>query len=64
VLDINSHQGKFGEDYVRVLASAAGLVVYKAAGPGPGLQIHSALRAMRMASIRFRAPVLVIAFEV
>jgi hypothetical protein len=30
VLDINSHQGKFGEDYVRVLASAAGLVVYKA----------------------------------
>jgi hypothetical protein len=63
VLDINSHQGKFGEDYVRVLASAAGLV-YKAAGPGPGLQIHPALRAMRMASIRFRAPVLVIAFEV
>jgi len=27
VLDIRNHQGKFGEDYVRVLASAAGLVV-------------------------------------
>ncbi|WP_280338561.1 DUF4365 domain-containing protein [Nocardia neocaledoniensis] len=26
MLDPNSHQGKFGEDYVRVLASAAGLV--------------------------------------
>jgi Domain of unknown function (DUF4365) len=27
VLDARQHQGKFGEDYVRVLASAAGLVV-------------------------------------
>ncbi|MFI8972011.1 DUF4365 domain-containing protein [Nocardia asteroides] len=26
MLDQNGHQGKFGEDYVRVLASAAGLV--------------------------------------
>lgn len=29
MLDPNQHQGKFGEDYVRVLASAAGLVVTK-----------------------------------
>jgi hypothetical protein len=29
VLDANLHQGKFGEDYVRVLASAAGLLVLK-----------------------------------
>ncbi len=29
MLDDSSHRGKFGEDYVRVLASAAGLVVYK-----------------------------------
>lgn len=29
MLDAVNHQGKFGEDYVRVLASAAGLVVYK-----------------------------------
>ncbi|MGH3166485.1 MAG: DUF4365 domain-containing protein [Trebonia sp.] len=28
MLDVKSHQGKFGEDYVRVLASAAGLIVY------------------------------------
>jgi Domain of unknown function (DUF4365) len=28
VLDANNHQGKFGQDYVRVLASAAGLLVY------------------------------------
>jgi hypothetical protein len=28
MLDSNNHQGKFGEDYVRVLASAAGLIVY------------------------------------
>jgi len=28
VLDARNHQGKFGEDYVRVLASAAGLLVY------------------------------------
>jgi len=28
VLDARNHQGKFGEDYVRVLASAAGLTVY------------------------------------
>lgn len=27
MLDVRQHQGKFGEDYVRVLASAAGLVV-------------------------------------
>lgn len=27
MLDANNHQGKFGEDYVRVLASAAGLIV-------------------------------------
>jgi hypothetical protein len=27
VLDAKQHQGKFGEDYVRVLASAAGLIV-------------------------------------
>jgi hypothetical protein len=27
VLDARNHQGKFGEDYVRVLASAAGLIV-------------------------------------
>jgi hypothetical protein len=26
VLDQNNHQGKFGADYVRVLASAAGLI--------------------------------------
>jgi hypothetical protein len=29
MLDAKQHQGKFGEDYVRVLASAAGLVVTK-----------------------------------
>lgn len=29
VLDARQHQGKFGEDYVRVLASAAGLIVLK-----------------------------------
>lgn len=29
MLDSNQHQGKFGEDYVRVLASAAGLLVLK-----------------------------------
>jgi hypothetical protein len=28
MLDVRQHQGKFGEDYVRVLASAAGLVVW------------------------------------
>lgn len=28
MLDARNHQGKFGEDYVRVLASAAGLLVY------------------------------------
>jgi uncharacterized protein DUF4365 len=29
MLDAKQHQGKFGEDYVRVLASAAGLIVLK-----------------------------------
>jgi hypothetical protein len=29
MLDALVHQGKFGEDYVRVLASAAGLLVFK-----------------------------------
>jgi hypothetical protein len=29
MLDARQHQGKFGEDYVRVLASAAGLIVLK-----------------------------------
>jgi hypothetical protein len=29
VLDVRHHQGKFGEDYVRALASAAGLIVLK-----------------------------------
>jgi hypothetical protein len=29
MLDAKQHQGKFGEDYVRVLASAAGLLVLK-----------------------------------
>ena len=29
MLNTNQHQGKFGEDYVRVLASAAGLIVSK-----------------------------------
>jgi hypothetical protein len=29
MLDANQHQGRFGEDYVRVLASAAGLIVLK-----------------------------------
>lgn len=29
MLDARQHQGKFGEDYVRVLASAAGLLVLK-----------------------------------
>jgi hypothetical protein len=29
MLDARAHQGKFGEDYVRVLASAAGLLVSK-----------------------------------
>src|SRR4051794_37355328 len=29
MLDANNHRGKFGEDYIRVLASAAGLTVYK-----------------------------------
>src|ERR1035438_10802404 len=28
MLDARNHQGKFGEDYIRVLASAAGLLVY------------------------------------
>jgi hypothetical protein len=27
MLEANNHQGKFGEDYIRVLASAAGLIV-------------------------------------
>ncbi len=27
VLDARNHQGKFGQDYVRALASAAGLIV-------------------------------------
>ena len=29
MLDLPRHQGKFGEDYVRVVASAAGLVVWQ-----------------------------------
>lgn len=29
MLDSRNHQGKFAEDYVRALASAAGLIVYK-----------------------------------
>ena len=29
MLDSRNHQGKFGQDYVRVLASAAGLLVYE-----------------------------------
>lgn len=29
MLDVRNHQGKFGEDYIRVLASAAGLLVYQ-----------------------------------
>ncbi|GLY19898.1 hypothetical protein Kisp01_69120 [Kineosporia sp. NBRC 101677] len=29
MLDAKQHQGKFGEDYVRVLASAAGLLVFE-----------------------------------
>jgi hypothetical protein len=29
MLDARNHKGKFGEDYVRVLASAAGLAVYQ-----------------------------------
>ena len=29
MLDAPSHRGKFGEDYIRVLASAAGLAVYR-----------------------------------
>ncbi|GAA3560795.1 hypothetical protein GCM10022419_046780 [Nonomuraea rosea] len=29
MIDVRQHQGKFGEDYVRVLASAAGLIVLK-----------------------------------
>jgi hypothetical protein len=29
MLDVRHHQGKFGEDYVRALASAAGLIVLK-----------------------------------
>ncbi|WP_018658286.1 DUF4365 domain-containing protein [Actinomadura flavalba] len=29
MLDSRNHQGKFAEDYVRVLASAAGLLVYR-----------------------------------
>ncbi|RBQ17114.1 DUF4365 domain-containing protein [Spongiactinospora rosea] len=29
MLDQRNHQGKFAEDYVRALASAAGLIVYK-----------------------------------
>lgn len=29
MLDAKQHQGKFGEDYIRVLASAAGLLVLK-----------------------------------
>ena len=28
MLDANNHQGKFGQDYIRVLASAAGLLVW------------------------------------
>lgn len=28
MLDARNHQGKFGQDYIRVLASAAGLLVY------------------------------------
>ncbi|MQA95961.1 MAG: DUF4365 domain-containing protein [Streptosporangiales bacterium] len=48
MLDSRNHQGKFGQDYVRVLASAAGLLVYTPdldrdgvdfllRWPGPGL---------------------------
>jgi hypothetical protein len=29
VLDVHNHQGKFGQDYIRALASAAGLLVYQ-----------------------------------
>lgn len=29
VLDMHNHQGKFGQDYIRALASAAGLLVYE-----------------------------------
>lgn len=29
VLDAQNHQGKFGQDYIRALASAAGLLVYE-----------------------------------
>lgn len=29
MLDARVHQGKFAEDYVRALASAAGLIVFK-----------------------------------
>lgn len=28
MLDARNHQGKFGQDYIRVLASAAGLLIY------------------------------------
>jgi hypothetical protein len=28
VLDVHNHQGKFGQDYLRALASAAGLIVF------------------------------------
>ena len=28
MLDVHNHQGKFGQDYIRVLASAAGLIVW------------------------------------
>lgn len=45
MLDPNRHQGKFGEDYVRVLASAAGLIVMKedidATGVDLGFRAHS-----------------------
>ncbi len=52
MLDARQHQGKFGEDYVRALASAAGLLVYRydLDADGVDLGLREAGRAGRTCS--------------
>lgn len=67
MLDPNNHQGKFGQDYVRVLASAAGMIIYTPdwdhdgvdlllrwpgrAWPGIDVQVKSCSRPRRSGSV-------------
>ncbi len=55
MLDARQHQGKFGEDYVRVLASAAGLIVLKedidVDGVDLGFRVHGKYRNSRFPTI-------------